>query len=148
MPYARDMDWFTWLVPLVGAIACAVLFPLGMRRRSGGPTAPDLEPATRTQVEALLAADRRKEAVRAVRDATGWKLIDATAYVNALARGVADPIRPPRTPGAEDLPPVLAEQARLRLAQGEHVQAVKMVREHTGWPLKDAHACVRQLRDH
>ena len=103
-------------------------------RRAGGGQA---------EVLRLIHAGRQVEAVKLLREQTGWSLLEAKQAVDALASGgTLSPGAPAPGKGVDDA--VRAEAARL-LRQGKKIQAIKVVREHTHMSLADAKRYVEGL---
>jgi len=87
-------SWVTILVPLTLVVFVAG-FVIGRRKRdardlSGPPTMPrpprrapgsPLDPATRAEIEAMLAARRKIDAIKLLREATGMGLKEAKEAV-------------------------------------------------------------------
>lgn len=115
------------------------------------PYAPALEDLPDT-VLALLEMDRKIEAVKVVREVTGWGLKESKDYVDTFERqraGAMVPVAPPRTyPPARTptglTPEVVAEVRRL-MAQHQKIEAIKQVRLATDMSLKDAKDYVESL---
>lgn len=98
------------------------------------------------EVQTLLAAGRKIEAVRQVRLATGWGLKQSKAYVDTIEAGAPPPDTPlPGKPPAAHDPVQLEQEARSLLADGQKIAAIKHVRERTGWGLKEAKDYVERL---
>jgi ribosomal protein L7/L12 len=98
-------------------------------------------------VQALLAQGQKIEAIKGVRELTGLGLKEAKDYVDALQRGGALPVLP-ATAASEAVTasaPQLEQEARMLLAQGQKIEAIKRVRELTGWGLKEAKDYVERL---
>ncbi len=102
----------------------------------------DLPPAVKT----LLEKGRKIEAVKLVREATGWGLKEVKDYVDALESGASPPAPLPQPlrepPIASGITPELAAEVRQLLARRQKIEAVKRVRMATGWGLKEAKAYV------
>jgi ribosomal protein L7/L12 len=99
----------------------------------GAPADPD------AHVAELLARGNKIEAIKLVRQHTGLGLKEAKDYVERL----------PGAPRLAELPTVVApaspapagsidDEARAILARGNKIEAIKLVREHTGLGLKEA----------
>jgi ribosomal protein L7/L12 len=121
---------------IVGAGALAgVVF--AVRHRPGPDRAvPLTDEAVLREIERLLGAGRRIDAIRLMRQATGLGLRDAKDAVEAIevaARG--GPVKQPRS--AEPEPDYVAEARRLKRS-GQKILAVKLVRERTGLGLVEA----------
>jgi len=104
-------------------------------------TEPALIGDVRTDATALLAAGRKIEAVKRVRELTGLGLKEAKDYVDALQQGVVveAPALSPAHPLGETPPPLeLDAQLRLLVAEGRKIEAIKLLRERSGLGLKEA----------
>jgi ribosomal protein L7/L12 len=98
------------------------------------------------EVQTLLAAGRKIEAVRQVRLATGWGLKQSKAYVDAMDSGAPPPDTPlPSSPPAAPDPAQLEPEVRSLLVDGQKIAAIKYVRERTGWGLQEAKDYVERL---
>ncbi|NTW01147.1 MAG: 50S ribosomal protein L12 [Oscillochloris sp.] len=74
-------------------------------------------------------------------------LQDAKNYVEALENGESPAAPDAGDPLGEPLAPTeLAHAARVLKAQGKAIAAIKLVREQTGWGLKEAKDYVDTLR--
>jgi len=99
------------------------------------------------QVRQLLAGGNKIAAVKLVREYTQWGLKEAKDYVDAIELG-AQPATPPPQTGASTFrldEKDLERQARQLVAAGKKIEAVKLVREHTGWGLKESKDFVDRL---
>ncbi|GAB1508284.1 hypothetical protein JCM33774_03250 [Actinophytocola sp. KF-1] len=92
------------------------------------------------RVRELAAEGKPIQAIKELRQHTGMGLKEAKRYVDALG-ATGEPLAPPR----DELS--LAAMARVRalLADGKTIQAVKLVREDTGWGLEQAKDFVDRL---
>jgi len=90
------------------------------------------------QVRALIAQGQKVEAVKQVLKTTGWGLKESKDYVDALARS-ALPVMSPEDEAA------LEQEARALIQQKRSVEAIKLVRERTGWGLGECKAYVDAL---
>jgi ribosomal protein L7/L12 len=91
-------------------------------------------------VQTLVADGKKILAIKELRERTGMGLREARDYVEALA-ATGEPPAPPRT-GVSDA--TLARARELKAA-GKVVLAVKVVREETGWGLKECKDVVDQM---
>ncbi len=108
------------------------------------PRARQDERALDTLVRDLLAQDQKIQAVKLVRERTGWGLKEAKDYVDAHERGrplVDLGSAPTAAPDGD-----LADDVRDLVSQGQTIHAVKLVRERTGWGLKEAKDYVDAIR--
>jgi ribosomal protein L7/L12 len=78
------------------------------------------------EVQQLLAQNRKIEAIKRVREHTGWDLKQAKDYVEQL----------PSRPEMGTLAPDIEAAARKLLAENQKIAAIKLIRNHTGWNLK------------
>jgi len=92
------------------------------------------------RVRELAAAGRKIEAIKVQRQHSGMGLKEAKQFVEALETTGA----PPAAPRAE-LSLAAMAQVRELVAAGKTIQAVKRVREDTGWGLKEAKDFVDSL---
>ncbi|MFI7678609.1 ribosomal protein L7/L12 [Actinophytocola sp. NPDC049390] len=92
------------------------------------------------RVRELAAEGKPIHAIRELRQHTGMGLKDAKQYVDALT-ATGEPPAPPRA----ELSLAAMAQVRDLLAAGRTIQAVKLVREDTGWGLKQAKDFVDRL---
>jgi ribosomal protein L7/L12 len=114
------------------------------------PQSPPMDGDPRTveeEARQLLATGNAIAAIKRVRELTGLGLKEAKDYVDALQRGSALPVLP--ATAASDAPtasaPQLDQEARGLLARGRKIEAIKRVREVTGWGLKEAKDYVERL---
>lgn len=106
-----------------------------------------LTSAAQDEVLALLAQGRKIEAIKVARQHTGWGLKEAKDYVETLPAS-DPPLAPYEAPEADhatELPPDVEAQARDLTRQGRKIEAIKLVRQHTGWGLKEAKEYVDRL---
>ena len=111
------------------------------------PVAGDLS-QMQVDVQDLLAAGQKVEAVKRVREYTGWGLKESKDYVDAVQAGQTPPVGQVVTPAAgkvdEDL---MRSEVEQLLRADRKVEAVKRVREYTGWGLKESKDYVDALQD-
>ncbi|HEY0452208.1 ribosomal protein L7/L12 [Actinophytocola sp.] len=117
-----------------------------LRRGRPAPPPPPAVPVTEelvVRLRALLAENKKIHAIKELRQRTGLSLVDAKNYVERLPP--SGPVPPP-----PDLAAGVSEEALARasglVANGKIVAAVKVVRDDTGWPLKQAKDVVDRLR--
>jgi ribosomal protein L7/L12 len=116
--------------------------PMSASAASISPSSTNLSPDILTQVQTLLSANRKIEAIKIVRAATNWGLKEAKDYVEALPpsgtpfEGIST--IPSAAPQAQIPDTMLMQQAHALLSQGRKIDAIKKVREATGWGLKEA----------
>jgi ribosomal protein L7/L12 len=97
------------------------------------------------EARVLLASGDTIAAVKRVRELTGWGLKESREYVQSLS-----PTQPGSAPSSRGAAPQLGDPAadpdvRIQLARGNKIQAIKRVRELTGWGLKEAKDFVDRL---
>lgn len=142
---------FTLLVLAVstGAVIALGLWLASRRPSSASPTPvplPELSDADRAEVHRLLAQNQKIHAIKLVRERSNCGLREAKAYVDqlepsGLPSGLGNPpLTAPVAPSA-----ALAEQVRGLLAQNQKIVAIKLVRETTGWSLRESKDYVDQL---
>ncbi|MGE0424015.1 MAG: ribosomal protein L7/L12 [Reyranellaceae bacterium] len=102
-----------------------------------GPMTSTLTPLDQ-YVRKLAAEGNKIEAIKAVREHTGLGLKEAKDYVEAIPNVV--PLAnfghgAPAEQGLQD-EAMVREAARQLVAQGRKIEAIKLIRENTGWDLK------------
>ena len=129
------------------AMALLLVAELVRRRRAARSRKPVTPPSPEVveRLRALLAEEKKIQAVRVLRQQTGIGLVEAKDYVDRLP--LSGPV-PPWNPGpAGPQPsPETVRRARALIAAGKYVQAVKAIRDDTGWGLKEAKAAADRLR--
>ncbi len=88
------------------------------------------------EVRPLLAKGKKIEAIKTVRRLTGMNLTEAKAYVDSLEK--------PDSPHVSQ--ETLEAEVRLLLLKKRKIEAVKKVREMTGWGLKESKDFVDNLQ--
>lgn len=109
-------------------------------RLAAGPPTFHERPDHLARVRELVAAGRKIEAIKVQRQYSGMGLKEAKQFVEALETTGAPPAAP-RT----ELSLAAMAQVRELMAAGKTIQAVKLVREDTGWGLKQAKDFVDSL---
>lgn len=137
------MDW-TGVAIVVLAVCLVGALVARRSGRSQTPTVPvpqvRLDEAAVREITDLLARDRKIEAIKRLREATGAGLSEAKERVEAWDVGASAP--PAATsPALDDL----ATQARRVRDESGSIHAIKLVRERTGWGLAEAKAYVDRL---
>lgn len=96
------------------------------------------------ELQALIAQDKKIEAIKRVREAGKVSLKEAKDYVESLAMGKTSPMTDLPTP---TMPPTPALKAKVRelLAAGKKIEAIKMVRDESGMGLKEAKEYVEAI---
>jgi ribosomal protein L7/L12 len=138
------VDLTTIIIAAV-VVAAAVAVTLAVLRRTSGvvvaPVRPEHGAASPRDVAGLLAAGKKIEAIKLARQQTGLGLKEAKDYVEALERGEpVTPLPPRQSSGAPGGPSsaLMEQAARALVAQGKKIEAIKLVRQQTGWGLKEA----------
>ena len=116
----------------------------GMGLREAKEHVEGLAPRVRRRdddrVGALLAEGKKIQAIKELREQTGMGLREAKDYVDALETTGEPPV--PRTGEVSEATVALAREL---VAGGKKIQAVKVVREDTGWGLKESKDFVDRL---
>lgn len=101
----------------------------------------------RAETFQLLADGRKIEAIKRVREATGWDLKRAKDAVEHIQRGrAAGSIgTDPRFGGRSDSRPELDDEIRELLSRRRRIEAVKLVKDRTGWGLKESKEYVERI---
>ena len=134
------------IAPWVAMALLLVAEVLRRRRatRSRKPVTPP-SPEVVERLRALLAEEKKIQAIRVLRQQTGIGLAEAKDYVDRLPPSGPLPLWDP-DPVEREPSPETVRQARELIAAGKYVQAVKAVRDDTGWGLKEAKEAVDRLR--
>lgn len=90
------------------------------------------------QTRALIDQDQKIEAIKLVRRMTNWGLKESKDYVDALARAALPALNP-----ADEA--ALEQKVKALIQQDRYAEAVKQVRERTGWGLGDCKVYVDTL---
>jgi ribosomal protein L7/L12 len=90
------------------------------------------------RARALIDQNQKIEAIKLVREATGWGLRESKDYVDALARAAL-----PALSKADEA--AMEQEVDALLQQDRYVEAIKLVQERTGWGLGDCKAYVDAL---
>ncbi|WP_186315834.1 ribosomal protein L7/L12 [Catellatospora sichuanensis] len=116
------------------------------RTASAAAPAPSAD-ALVQQVRMLMNQRQKIPAVKLWRDATGVSLADAVRAVELIAAG-GTPSLPPTGMAAktgQPVSPLLMANARNLKLQGRPIEAIKLVRQHTGMGLREAKDVVDAL---
>jgi len=89
----------------------------------------------------MLAQGKKEQAINLVRQKSGMNEKEAARYVASLEQNAAVEASPLQTAPND----AMKFAARDLLAQGKKIQAVKLVKEQTGWGLKQAKEFVDSL---
>lgn len=116
---------------------------------ASSPAIPGLDIA---EVERLARVGHKINAVKYVREKTGWGLKESKDFVEALEAGTPPPIpsssiAPPPAPVFTDRVGAGVDWERIRqeLAHGRKIEAIKIYREQTGVGLKEAKDAVEMF---
>lgn len=102
------------------------------------------------EVRALLGEGRRIVAITRVRAATGWSLEASKNLIDGLVAETTPtsppaPVSVPVPPAPPTVSPDEREHARSLVAAGQRLEAIKLVRRVTEWPLKQCKEYVEGL---
>ncbi len=128
----------------LGLVVFVLVRALRQRASSPGPpaSAPPLTGDLETRLRSLLAAGKKINAIKELREHTHMGLKEAKEYVETLSATGEPPVaRPVAGVGEETL-----ARARALVAEGKFVHAVKAVREETGWDLRRSKDVVDRLK--
>jgi ribosomal protein L7/L12 len=90
------------------------------------------------EARALLDTGNTIAAVKRVRELTGWGLRESREYVQSLSPTQPGSAPPPTRTTPQFSDPATDPDVQIQLAKGNKIQAIKRVRELTGWGLKEA----------
>lgn len=155
-PYDDRVDIWFWVVVVVGAAVIALVLVGARRSRSRvDPTQVTIDAALAGRIKQLTAKGDKLAAVKELRSATGLGLADAIRIVEKMAPakgaasgapnlGKADP-QSDADRAAAGIGPDHLDELRALVGAGQQVQAIKRVRELTGWGLKESKTFVDRL---
>jgi len=142
------MDMTVILITAAVVLAGLVVVVMTGRggKRAAQPQVPiaELPPEKVVEIDGLVLGGRTIEAIKELRGATGLSLADAKAAVDAwgadaggapAAQTAASIVRPDGT-GALD--PALVAEVDREIAAGNTIKAIKVLRDGTGWGLKES----------
>jgi len=136
----------------VAAFVVALLVKLSAASRPETPPAPTRPPSSlaekESEIEQLVLAGRKLDAIKKVRMYTGMSLRDSKSFVESWHQGrrLAHVISTNPTAGwAASLTPAQEAEVRTLVYSGQKITAVKRVRELTGLGLADAKKIVDRL---
>jgi ribosomal protein L7/L12 len=138
-------------VVFLGVLLVGLLVSAGAARGRTSvhmPPQVGLAPDAETRVRELIAGRKKIEAIRVVREQTRLGLREAKELVEAMEAGHPLPAGPVAGDGAGghgtlpgalgSVPAPTRARAEELIAQGAMIQAIKVVRQHTGFGLKEA----------
>ncbi|WP_243229435.1 hypothetical protein [Microbacterium sp. CIAB417] len=141
------MEWIWILLVVVVVIVLFAVLGKSMRPKvptppttaapsSGPSTGPDA--ATTAEIDRLIAEGQTIRAIKVLRDATpGMSLQEAKDRVERWTAPATTAI-PIATSAGSDLPADVVSEVDALLASGRTIEAVKLLRERTGWGLKES----------
>lgn len=133
------------LAVLVFVLAVALVAGRVQAAKAKQPPPSAAPPGLALEASELVAARKPILAVKRVRERTGWDLVTSKAFVDRLGRHAPGDVADIGGPGPLDEDD-LDRKVRMLLADRKVVHAVKLVRESTGWGLKDAKRYVDDRR--
>jgi ribosomal protein L7/L12 len=142
------VDIWYWLVVVVVLVLIGFVMINRRNVRSRvDPTDVTINPDLAREVQDLYLKNKKLEAVKALRAATGLGLADAVRITDKLgaAGKPGASVQPAAGGTAADIGPDHQDEIRSLVAAGQQIQAIKKVRELTGMGLKDAKDYVDRL---
>lgn len=150
------MPTWGWFIVALVLVDAAVLAAWLLARKKPG-TSPEaarnieligLDDSARADIHQLLAANKKVQAIKVFRNRTGAGLLEAKNAIESLQRG--EPLPPSSTiVDAAKAGPVPWDDLLPRLAtlksEGKAIAAIKLLRDRTGLPLRDAKNAVDLL---
>ena len=138
--------WFWIAVVIAAALAALLVSRLGARSRVD-PTQVSIDAAVAAEVKRLYAGGDKPQAVKTLRAATGLGLADAVRIADKLGAGQKPPTEPAIAAGVEQagIGPDHRDELRSLVAAGRPAEAIRLVRQLTGMPRKDAKDYVDRL---
>ncbi len=101
------------------------------------------------QAQELLTRSKKIEAIKLVRYYTGWNLREAKDYVETLGTISQDKLvlqGQSVSNEGRSVPSSVMVEARALLSERKTIAAVRLVRSHTGWGLKESKEFVDSIR--
>jgi ribosomal protein L7/L12 len=156
-----------WLIVVIAFVAAVVIgFGIVIRRgradavsgsngtgSGSGTTVSAAAPPTMNRetldaaVGALLAEGKVIPAIKLLREQTGFGVAQSKDYVERLAAGAGSHAAAPAPSTRASISSDAMAQIQQLVAQGKKIQAIKLVREHTGLGLKEAKDLVDRMED-
>ena len=106
------------------------------------PPGGAIAPAIAHAVQQLIAQNQKIAAIKLIREHTGWSLAEAKKYVDQSVSSVAAQAQ---AAAPHALTPEVISAARQLMAEKQKIAAIKLIKRHTGWDLKQAKAYVETL---
>lgn len=150
---------------VISVLAVAILFGIRLWRKrslqnSGEPmkstfsleegTDADILPSdVVAQAQELLTRSKKIEAIKLVKSYTDWNLQEAKDYVETLGNiSQVKPVLEGQSVSnvGRNLPSSVMAEVRALLSERKTIAAVRLVRSHTGWDLKESKEFVDSLR--
>jgi len=136
----------TTVTLIIAAVVLAGLAVVLMTARGGKraarPQVPiaELPPEKVVEIDGLVLGGRKIEAIKALREATGLSLADAKAAIDAWGAGAggAPAAQTAASHGAGTLDSALVAEIDREIAAGNTIKAIKVLRDGTGWGLKES----------
>lgn len=145
------MDW-TGVAYVVLAVVLVASLLIERRGRASGRRMPSVPPELSADVvqtiSDLVTRDRRVQAIKVLREATGLGLRESKEWVDAWQPGGSSspPTSAPSAQGPDrEALATLDADARQARQQSGAIAAIKLVRTRTGWGLAEAKAHVDRL---
>ncbi|HEY9827408.1 MAG TPA: ribosomal protein L7/L12 [Stenomitos sp.] len=136
---------------IVGILVFALAFWISRQLQSGSPkrstsgrssqssvnqnSFQPLSPQQRLEMEALVRQGKKIEAIKQVRQFTGLGLKEARDFIEDLEQNPNAALSPQPS---RAISPEVAQEVEALIANNQLITAVKVIRSHTGWGLKEA----------
>ncbi|MCJ7824635.1 MAG: ribosomal protein L7/L12 [Anaerolineales bacterium] len=101
------------------------------------------------QAEEFLAVGKKIEAIKLIRYHTDWNLRDAKTYVESMdvqSQVQSDLHGQSSSIFGKDISPGVMAEVRSLISERKIIDAVRLVRTHTGWGLKEAKDFIDSIR--
>lgn len=102
-----------------------------------------LTPQQRLKIEALVRQGKKIEAIKQVRQFTGLGLKECRDFIEDLEQNPNAALLP--QPSSE-ISPELAKELETLMANNQLINAVQLIRDRTGWGLKEAKEYLDQIQ--
>lgn len=131
-------------VPLSSTAPATTAIPA--LRPSAGAATP-LSPGVHAEIDRLVAAGQKITAIKVLREHQPMPLQEAKERIEAWVPGSALPSAPTRPAAAPRLDPSVRAEIDRLIAAEQPIAAIKLLREVTGWGLKDAKDAIDAWRE-